>query len=45
MGNPLSPLSAEIFMDNLESEIEKHPLFTRFLFWYGYVDDSLPVFR
>ena len=44
MGNPLSPVSAEIFMDDLESKIEKHPLFSRFIFWYRYVDDIFACF-
>ena len=32
MGNPLSPLAAEIFWDNLENYIQKHPLFNKFIF-------------
>lgn len=44
MGNPLSPLLAEIFMDNIESIISKHPLFKKFIYWYRYVDDVLACF-
>ena len=44
MGNPLSPLLAEIFMDSLESQISKHPLFKQFLYWHRYVDDVLTCF-
>lgn len=39
MGNPLSPLLAELFMDNLESKIHNHKLSKNFLFWFRYVDD------
>lgn len=44
MGNPISPLAAEIFMDNLEISIKKHQYFKSFLFWYRYVDDVLACF-
>ena len=44
MGNPLSPLSAEILMDNLEKRIKVLPSFRRFLFWYRYVDDVFACF-
>lgn len=44
MGNPLSPLLAEIFMDFIESEIKKHPLFKKFLYWHRYVDDIFTCF-
>lgn len=44
MGNPLSPLLAEIFMDSLENKISKHPLFSKFVYWYRYVDDILACF-
>ena len=44
MGNPLSPLAAEIFMDNLENEIQKDPIFNKFIFWYRYVDDIFACF-
>ena len=44
MGNPLSPLLAEIFVDNLEKQIHKHPLGKQFLYWHRYVDDILACF-
>lgn len=44
MGNPLSPLLAEIFMDYIESIISKNPLFEKFIYWYRYVDDVLACF-
>ena len=44
MGNPLSPLSAEIFMDNLEQKIKEISVFKNFLFWYRYVDDVFAWF-
>lgn len=44
MGNPLSPLLAEIFVDNLEKQIFNHPLSKRFLYWHRYVDDIITCF-
>lgn len=44
MGNPLSPLLAELFMDNLESKIHNHKLSKNFLFWFRYVDDIFACF-
>ena len=44
MGNPLSPLLAEIFMDNLEDKISKNKIFQKFTYWYRYVDDILAAF-
>lgn len=44
MGNPLSPLLAEIFMDNLEKIIHKHPMSNKFIYWYRYVDDIIANF-
>ena len=44
MSNPLSPILAEIFMDNLESIISQHHLFKYFTFWYKYVDDVVACF-
>ena len=44
MGNPLSPLLAEIFMNNIEKMIFKHPLTNKILYWYRYVDDILVCF-
>ena len=43
MGNPLSPLLADIFMDNLEKQIHKHPLVKQFLYWHS-ADDILACF-
>lgn len=45
MGNPLSPLLAEIFMNNLETEISKHYLFKNCIYWFRYVDDILICFN
>ena len=45
MGNPLSPLLAEIFMNNLEDIISKHPLFKKCIYWHRYVDDILVCFN
>ena len=45
MGNPLSPLLAEIFMDNLERKIRKQPFFKNVIFWYRYVDDIFCAIR
>ena len=51
MGNLLSSLAAEIFLDNLENDIQKsnndiqkHPLFNKFIFWDRY-DDILACFK
>lgn len=45
MGNPLSPLLAEIFMDNLEGIIHGNNVLHRgFLYWHRYVDDVLTCF-
>lgn len=44
MGNPLSPLLAEIFMNNLEIIIHKHHLSKYCQFWHRYVDDILISF-
>lgn len=44
MGNLLSPLSAELFMNNFELKIKEHPYFKLFKFWYKYVDDVLALF-
>lgn len=41
MGNPLSPILAEIFMNNLEEIISNSPMFKNCLYWYRYVDDIL----
>ena len=45
MGNPASPLFAEIFMNNLEKKIFKHPLSKHILWWYRYVDDIFYIFK
>ncbi len=44
MGNPISPLASEFFMDNLEAKIRIHPLFKKFIFWKRYVDGILALF-
>ena len=44
MGNPLSSLLAEIFMNSLEEYVSKNPLFKQFIYWYRYVDDILTCF-
>lgn len=45
MGNPLSPLLAEIFMDNIENIIYQNNNFSKqFLYWHRYVDDILVCF-
>ena len=44
MGNPLSPLMAEIFMASLEKQIKKLPFLRFFKFWYRYVDDVFTCF-
>lgn len=44
MGNPLSPLLAEIFMNDLENKIHPSSLDSKFLYWYRYVDDVLACF-
>lgn len=44
MGNPLSPILAEILMDNLEKTIHKHHLSKNCIYWYRYVDDILACF-
>lgn len=44
MGNPLSPLLADIFVNHLELIIHKHPQIQHFIYWYRYVDDILTCF-
>ena len=44
MGNPLSPLLADIFMDNFESNLlnnKEISLINNIKFWYRYVNDVL----
>ena len=43
MGSPLSPLLAEIFMDNFEKTVfsSKNPLTKQIGYWFRYVDDVL----
>lgn len=43
MGSPLSPLLADIFMDNLEKQIfnSGHPQLKNVTYWYRYVDDII----
>lgn len=45
MGDPLSPILAEIFMDYFETKIMKHPLSKNLLFWYRYVDDIIVCWK
>ena len=45
MGSPLSPILAEIFMDDFESKISQHSLFKNFNFWFRYVDDIFTCFN
>ena len=47
MGSPLSPLLAEIFLNNLETNfISTHPLFKKYIFfWRRYVDDVFVIFK
>lgn len=45
MGSPLSPLLSEIFMSELESLIEQHPLFTKLIHFSRYVDDTFVIFN
>ncbi|KAK9890817.1 hypothetical protein WA026_012160 [Henosepilachna vigintioctopunctata] len=44
VGNLLSPLLAEILMDELENSIQINPNFKHFVFWYRYVDDIITCF-
>lgn len=41
MDNPLSPLLADMFMDNIEQVIHKYPCSKNMTYWYMYVDDIL----
>jgi hypothetical protein len=43
MGSPLSPILADIFMDNLESQLfnSNLPILQNILYWYRYVDDII----
>lgn len=41
MGNPLSSLLAEIFMNKIQSIIHKNPSTKNFIYRYRYVDDIL----
>lgn len=41
MGSPLSPLMAELFMEEIEKTIFESPLSQKIFFWYRYVDDIL----
>ena len=44
MGSPISPILANIFMDNLEKTILSSNNSRNILFWYRYVDDILACF-
>ena len=41
MGNPLSPILAEISMDFIEQKIHENKLCTNCIYWYRYVDDII----
>lgn len=45
MGSPLSPLLADIFMDNWENNLfqSRHPLLNNLVYWHRYVDDILAL--
>lgn len=43
MGNPLSPLLAEVFMSSLEIDLKRRNLLPRI--WYRYVDDVFAVVK
>lgn len=46
MGSPLSPLLAELFMDNLESRIfENSPFKDKIVYWFRYVDDIICLWK
>lgn len=45
MGNPLSPLLAELFMNDLENKIANSKFFDSCLYWHRYVDDILIRFK
>lgn len=45
MGSPISGLLANIYIDNLEKEIEKLPDFNNVLAWFRYVDDILCLWK
>ena len=44
MGSPLSPLSVEIFMNNIETIIHNNKITNNILYWYRYVDDIFTCF-
>ena len=44
MGSPISPILADLFMDNIENIIFNSILCNNLLFWYRYVDDILGCF-
>lgn len=43
MGNPLSPLVADVYMDDLEQQLSANFPEPNILFWKRYVDDVLCV--
>ena len=46
MGSPLSPLLAELFMDNLEGKIvENSPFKDKIVYWFRYVNDIICLWK
>ena len=43
MGSPLSSLLSDVFMEQIEKEIEKLHLFKYVVYWGRYVDDVLTI--
>lgn len=43
MGKPLSPLLCEVFMENLENELEEAGALPKF--WVRYLDDVLAIIK
>ena len=45
MGSPISPLLADIFMENIENQIFKSNESNSIIWWYRYVDDVIAGFN